>query len=124
MDTLKDRIKMLCSARGYSLNRLETECGVAKGYLSKLDRSAPSASIIVRLASILNVSTDFLLTGSSPAASPVDSFAVKISGFLVTHPELEAICDAYVRTSTERQEIVCDLLGVKKGTFSLSEMEA
>ena len=41
--TLRERVKMLCKEQKTSLNALETECGFAKGYASKLDKSTPNA---------------------------------------------------------------------------------
>lgn len=43
---LKERIKELCKEKGISLNKLESDCGVAKGYISKLDKSSPSVATI------------------------------------------------------------------------------
>ena len=59
---LKERIKELCKEKEISLNKLESDCGVAKGYISKLDKSSPSVATIQRIAEYLDVSIDYLLT--------------------------------------------------------------
>lgn len=60
---LKERIKELCKEKGISLNKLEADCGVAKGYISKLDKSSPSVATIQRIADYLGVSLDYLIKG-------------------------------------------------------------
>lgn len=68
--TIRERVKKLCDDNGVSLNKVETECGVAKGYLSKLDKSNPSANTLHSIAKYLGVTTDYLLTGEKEIELP------------------------------------------------------
>ncbi|GMA61187.1 helix-turn-helix domain-containing protein [Alicyclobacillus fastidiosus] len=59
-----ERIKQLRLAKGLSLSELAELSGVAKSYLSAIERSLqgnPSIQIIEKLASVLNVSVPALL---------------------------------------------------------------
>lgn len=61
--TLRERIKLLCKEQKTSLNAMESECGFAKGYASKLDKSTPNAENLRKIANFFNVSVDYLMTG-------------------------------------------------------------
>lgn len=61
--TLKERIKKLCKDKDISMNKLEEECGFAKGYISKLDKSVPNSNNLQIIADYFKVSLDFLMTG-------------------------------------------------------------
>lgn len=62
--TLKDIIKELCKRKGISVNRLESELGFAKGYVSKLDKSTPNSAKLQSIAEYFNVSLDYLMSGN------------------------------------------------------------
>lgn len=58
-----ERIKELSKIRGISINKLENELGMAKGYLSKIDRVKPSNERLMSIANYFNVSLEYLMTG-------------------------------------------------------------
>lgn len=58
-----DRIKELSKARGLSINKLEMELKMAKGYLSKIDKVKPSNERLMSIANYFNVSLEYLTTG-------------------------------------------------------------
>ncbi len=60
---MKERIKTLCKKKGVSMNTAEKEIGLAKGYISKLEKSNPNMTTLQRMADYFNVTTDFLMTG-------------------------------------------------------------
>lgn len=62
--TLRERIKDLCKKNGISVNKLEMDCGFGKGYISKLDKSAPNSEKLQKIADYLGVSLDYLMTGN------------------------------------------------------------
>lgn len=62
--TLRERIKDLCKNKKISVNRLEIDCGFAKGYISKLDRSKPNSENLHKISDYLGVSLDYLMTGN------------------------------------------------------------
>lgn len=122
--TTVDRVKALCKERGIPISVLEKRLGFSNAYFAGLKKGSLPDDRLKKVADYFGVSVGFLISGSSPAAAPVDTAAVQISGMLLSHPELLGICEAYIDASVERQEIICDLLGVKRGTFLLSEKEA
>lgn len=63
---LRETVKELCKERGISLNQLEIEIGVAKGYLSKLGKSKPSSKNLQKISDYFGVSLDYLMTGKEP----------------------------------------------------------
>lgn len=60
---LKERIQELCKRDNVSMNKVETDLGFGKGYISKLGKSTPNTTKIQKLADYFNVSTDYLVTG-------------------------------------------------------------
>ena len=48
----------------------EDDCGFARGYLSKLDKSKPSSDNLQKIADYLGVTVDYLLTGEEKTDSP------------------------------------------------------
>lgn len=65
--TLRDTIKDLCKNKGVSVNKLESDLGFAKGYVSKLDKSIPNSAKLNSISEYFNVSLDFLMNGKEPA---------------------------------------------------------
>lgn len=66
--TLRDIIKKLCKETGISINKLENDLGFAKGYISKLDKSAPNSAKLQKIADYFGVSLDYLMTGEYPTS--------------------------------------------------------
>ena len=62
--TIRERIKQECERKQISLNKLEIECGLAKGYVSKLDKSTPNATKLQLISDYLGVSLDYLMNGN------------------------------------------------------------
>lgn len=60
---MKDRIKALCKKKGVSMNTAEKEIGLAKGYISKLDKSNPNMTTLQKMADYFGVSVEYLITG-------------------------------------------------------------
>ena len=58
---LKEKVQTICKAKGIPTYKVEEDCGFAKGYISKLDKSAPSTDKIKKIADYLDVSIDYLL---------------------------------------------------------------
>lgn len=107
--TLRERIKMLCKQRGTSLNKVETECGFAKGYLSKLDKSTPNMAYLQKIAECFGVTTDYLLTGEekqsefSPEQAELD---LKISQDM----ELKEALKKYFSLSDTKKKHIIEMI--------------
>lgn len=57
---MRELIKDLCRKKGVSMKKAEADLGVAGGYLSKINKSSPSAEILRKMADYFEVSTDYL----------------------------------------------------------------
>lgn len=60
---MKDLVKNLCKQKGVSMNFAETEMGLAKGYISKLEGHNPNHKTLQKMSDYFNVSVDYLMTG-------------------------------------------------------------
>ena len=60
---VKERIQFLCRKNGITSKSLEEHLGFGKGYISKIDKSAPNLSKIKPIADYFGVTVDYLMTG-------------------------------------------------------------
>lgn len=66
MKSIGDRIKEERTSKGLSLDKLSKLSGVSKTYLAELEKEQkanPSAEVLVRIATALNVSLPYLIEG-------------------------------------------------------------
>ena len=61
---MKERVKLLCKKKGVSMNTAEKEIGLAKGYISKLEKSNPNMTTLQKMAEYFDVSVEYLMTGA------------------------------------------------------------
>lgn len=59
--TLLSRTKEMAKLRGYSLDDLALKSGLSSKSIYQWDRSNPKSENLAKVASVLNVSTDYLL---------------------------------------------------------------
>lgn len=104
--TLRERIKTLCKQNGISLNQLEMECGFAKGYLSKLDKSMPNMAYLQKVADRLSVTTDYLLKGEES----VENVAILDVKLTKLDSRLKEYASKLSKLSIEKQELVIKLI--------------
>ena len=64
---MKERVKQLCKEKGVSMNAAESEIGLAKGYISKLDNSNPNQKTLQKMSDYFGVSVEYLMTGKEPS---------------------------------------------------------
>lgn len=61
------------------MNKLESDCGFGRGYVSKLEKSTPNSQKLQKIADYFNISLDYLMTGESiPQAGENMCFYSKI----------------------------------------------
>ena len=92
-----DRIKHLCNLNGISVNKLEKELGISKGYLSKIDNVKPSNERLNKIASYFNVSLEYLTTGEEKSTENAYYFneeTAKVAQEIFENKELRALFDA------------------------------
>ena len=62
-----ERIKALCKEKGTTMGTLEKELGLGNGSIRRWDEKVPGADKVLLIANRLEVTTDWLLTGSESA---------------------------------------------------------
>ena len=60
---LYERIKIIAKLKGYSINSLEKEAGFPRSYILKFKRITPSVDKMQKIADVLGVTVDYLMTG-------------------------------------------------------------
>lgn len=109
--TLRERVKILCKEQKTSLNALETECGFAKGYASKLDKSTPNAENLRKIADFFNVSVDYLMTGEEPEEDIyTDNRLRKLNKELRNNTEFYNMVLKYLDLSEKKKKHVSELI--------------
>jgi len=76
-DRIAERVRDLRSARGLSLDTLATQCGVSRSMISLIERgeSSPTAVVLEKLATGLNVTLASLFEAPRASGSPVARYA-------------------------------------------------
>ena len=59
-ETIRDTAK----SKGYSVNRLEQELGFARSSINKFNKNKPSVDKLQKIAELLDVSVDYLMTST------------------------------------------------------------
>lgn len=108
--TLRERIKKLCKNKGISLNQLELNCGFAKGYLSKLDKSTPNTKKIQTIADYFNVTVEYLMTGDN--TSPYSDDMAEMVSQIRNDVELSKALTKYFTLSDDKKKHVVELINL------------
>lgn len=109
--TLREKVKILCKEQKTSLNALETECGFAKGYASKLDKSTPNAENLRKIADFFHVSVDYLMTGKEPEEDIyTDNRLRKLNKELRNNTEFYNMVLKYLDLSEKKKKHVSELI--------------
>lgn len=107
--TLKDRIKELCEEKNISINKLETDCGFGRGYVSKLGKSTPNSQKLQKIADYFDVSLDYLMTGEPDQTA---NQGVSLHCVIEKDVELRSALEKYLKLSDSEQEHVLELIRI------------
>ena len=110
--TLRERVKILCKEQKTSLNALETECGFAKGYASKLDKSTPNAENLRKIANYFNVSVDYLMTGKEDLEGDISDESAHLIAQIRKDTELPDALKKYFGLSDAKKKHVVELINL------------
>ena len=115
---MKERVKQLCKEKGVSMNAAESEMGLAKGYISKLDNSNPNQKTLQKMSDYFGVSVEFLISGKE------DSREQKITSLFQTE-ELDIMkdVDVIIDKLKKGEEVVLRFNGEKLMTKELNYLE-
>ena len=103
MSTVGGRIRDVREAIGMTQEQLATRSGISKGFLSEVenDRRNLSSDNLLKIATALGASVEYLLTGTNPVAEAPRSIEVPVELSRIaedrhlTHGETMALLEAY-----------------------------
>lgn len=104
--TLRERIKELCEKNDVSMNKLESDCGFGRGYISKLEKSTPNSQKLQKIADYFNISLDYLMTGELNQHTDDDLLESRIENDSDLHSALEK----YFALTDEKKKHILDLI--------------
>lgn len=84
-----ERVKAICKERKIPISKLESDCGFANGYIGQLRKGVFPDDRILKISEYLNVSVDYLMTGTEKRYS-----------------EEDAILDAHISEDAELKEAI------------------
>ena len=93
---LYENVREAAKEKGYSINRLEKELGFARSYISKFKNITPSADKLQKIADVLGVSVDYLLTGEEKKEDHyyLNDETAQVAQEIFENKELRALFDA------------------------------
>ena len=117
MSTVGERIKQRRQALGYTQDRLATQAGISKGFLSDVETGTrnPSAEYLLRIGDALGISLDYLMKGGPPSSELPNgrvSIPASLAEFAVKRDlpfgVVKAILDAKLQFVANRRDTVED----------------
>jgi transcriptional regulator with XRE-family HTH domain len=84
-----ERVKAICKERKIPISKLESDCGFANGYIGQLRKGVFPDDRILKISEYLNVSVDYLMTGTEK-----------------TYSEEDALLDAHISEDVELKEAI------------------
>ena len=77
--TIKDRVFCELKKRNIKAFQMEKDLGLAKGYISKLDKSSPNSDKLLNIAKYLDVSLDYLMGYERSGQETIDRIKSNLS---------------------------------------------
>lgn len=95
METIVDRIRLLCKKSGTSITKIEAELGYANGTIGKWSKSKrpPPLEKIIAIANRLDCSIDYLRSGESGSFQQSNGIKIPVLGDVAAGIPIEAITD-------------------------------
>ena len=109
---LYENVREAAKEKGYSINRLEKELGLARSYISKFKNITPSADKLQKIADVLGVSVDYLLTGEEKTDDHyyLNDETAQVAQEIFENKELRVLFDAARDASPEDLKTTYDML--------------
>ena len=73
-----ERVKTICKERKIPISKLESDCGFSNGYIGQLRKGVFPDDRILKIAEYLNVSVDYLMTGTEKAIQNMTLFLTHV----------------------------------------------
>lgn len=109
---MKERVKELCRIKGISMNLAEIEIGLAKGYISKLDKINPNTKTLQKIADYFGVSLEYLTTGKDPEFDKYGAEESHLYSQIRNDAELFKALSKYFELSDAKKKHVVELINL------------
>lgn len=109
---MKERVKELCKIKGISMNLAEIEIGLAKGYISKLDKINPNTKTLQKIADYFGVSLEYLTTGKEPEFDKYGVQETHLYSQIRNDAELFKALSKYFELSDAKKKHVVELINL------------
>lgn len=109
---MKERVKELCKIKGISMNLAEIEIGLAKGYISKLDKINPNTKTLQKIADYFGVSLEYLTTGKEPEFDKYGAEETHLYSQIRNDAELFKALSKYFELSDAKKKHVVELINL------------
>lgn len=109
---MKERVKELCKIKGVSMNLAEIEIGLARGYISKLDKTNPNTNTLQKIADYFGVSLEYLKNGKN---NDFDKYGVEethLYSQIRNDAELFKALSKYFKLSDAKKKHVVELINL------------
>ena len=104
-----ERIKSICKERKIAISTLEKECGFGNAYISQLRKGTVPDDRLRKIAKFLNLSTDYLMTGTE---NKYNESSASIVAKIRNDVELTKALEKYFRLSDEKKKHVIDTINM------------
>ena len=98
-----ERVKEICKDRKIPISKLEKDLGFSNGYISQLRKGVFPADRLTQIASYLDVTPDFIMTGSNQPGYYLNEHTAAIAQEIFENRELRALFD--VQCDMEPEEL-------------------
>lgn len=109
---MKERVKELCKIKGISMNLAEIEIGLAKGYISKLDKINPNTKTLQKIADYFGVSLEYLTTGKESGFDKYGASETHLYSQIRNDTELFKALSKYFKLSDAKKKHVVELINL------------
>lgn len=107
---LYERVCVVAKEKGYSINKLEKECGFARSYISKFRTITPSAENLQKVANALGVSVDYIMKGEDAEKYYLNDETAEIAQEIYENKEMRILFDAARDAEPDDLKAVYDML--------------
>lgn len=109
---MKERVKELCKIKGISMNLAEIEIGLAKGYISKLDKINPNTKTLQKIADYFGVSLEYLTTGKDNDFDKYGAESAHLVAKIRNDAGLTQALEKYFELSDKKKKHVIELISL------------
>lgn len=105
--TLVGRLKFVAEQNGTNFKQIEEAIGIGNGNIRRWDTSSPSVSTFLKVADLLNVSTDYLLRGHE--FDRIESIDDELFSLVASlNPQHKSELKGYINRMLEEESVAAD----------------